>query len=145
MLQNPPMLHLLLLLPIPMCSLIPTAAFCLSSSTFRLSDRKFFFVSCTHQQRCIYSLHCLFAFSSYSTLILHVSSLPVNLPASDFYKFSFLALSCHSCHLTFLLCDVSFFLHSYVLQCVKRTELWSCQEASYSEEEIKVLNYKSVL
>lgn len=64
--------------------LLPCSFSCtLLSSTSCHSDHKYF-VSCSYQQRCIYSLHCLSAFCSYS-LIPHVSSFPVNLPASDFY------------------------------------------------------------
>lgn len=89
-------------------------------------------VSCTLKQIGFYSLHCLFVFSS--TLILLISSLPVILPALFLIPFCLLALSWYNYHLTSLLCDVTFFLNSDVLQCVKCTELWSRREASHNEE-----------
>lgn len=66
----------------------------------------------------MYSFHCLLAFGSWSTLILHVSFLPVNLFSSDFcIIFSFLALSLAQLPLTFLCVMYLFSLFSCSAVC----------------------------
>lgn len=100
MLQNPPVFQLLLL-PISTCSFIPIAALYLFS-TFCLSDQKFLFLAPIHRDGFILSIASLYLVHILLLLSMFLPYLWIS-PPQIFVSLSFLALSWHSCHLTFLM------------------------------------------